>query len=155
LAVAGGQGVLAGVHGSRTHPPPRWRRGNRFEDGEDHRAPSTPVDSDPSASRVGVRRLTATLTAKLSRRHSSRREDRIHSSSGVLLLESGIFSQVLDVDWRLRLVVELHRIRVRTTNLAEPSFVEERRPVKVIPSGAGTARSGSWLSQNGPKDGEP
>ena len=36
-------GSLAGVHGSRTHPPPRLRQGNRFEDGEDHRIPSTPV----------------------------------------------------------------------------------------------------------------
>ncbi len=34
---------MAGVHGRRTHPPPRWRQGYRFEDGEDHRASSTPV----------------------------------------------------------------------------------------------------------------
>ncbi len=34
---------VAGVHGSRTHPPPRRRQGNRFEDGGDHRIPSTPV----------------------------------------------------------------------------------------------------------------
>ena len=34
--------ALAGVHGSRTHPSARLRRGDRFEDGEDHRALSTP-----------------------------------------------------------------------------------------------------------------
>jgi len=34
---------MAGVHGSRTHPPPRLRRGNRFEDGGDHRTSSTPA----------------------------------------------------------------------------------------------------------------
>ena len=40
--------LLAGVHGSRTHPRPLVRPRNRFEDGGSHRAPSTPAPEGTS-----------------------------------------------------------------------------------------------------------
>jgi putative transposase len=43
------------------------------------------------------------------------------------------FTDDLDALWNIHRVPVRHRIRVRTTNLCERSFVEERRRTKVIP----------------------
>ncbi len=51
---------LAGVHGSRTHPRPRLRPCNGFEDREAHRDPSTPRAERRRARRVEYIKVSST-----------------------------------------------------------------------------------------------
>jgi hypothetical protein len=48
---------VAEVHGSRTHPRPRWRPRNGFEDREAHRDPCTPMRDAPRS--ITVKRTAA------------------------------------------------------------------------------------------------